>query len=80
MDTTINKYVSSYQYILEVSRDVLVWIKMVFYSKQTNPSLKINIDNKNDINEETGKKNYKCEILVYLHINIQVQLDVLNLF
>ena len=70
MDTAINKYVLSYEYMLEVSRDVLVWIKMVFYSKQTNPNLKINIDNKNEINEETGKGNCKSEIVtLYLHIH-----------
>ena len=46
---------TSYQYILEVSRDVLVWIKMEFYSRQTNPNLKINIDNENDINEVEDK-------------------------
>ena len=62
MDTTINKYVSSYQYILEVSRDVLVWIKMEFYSRQTNPNLKINIDNENDINEVEDKGKLKLQM------------------
>ena len=62
MDTTINKYVSSYQYILEVSRDVLVWIKMEFYSRQPNPNLKINIDNEKDINEVEDKGKLKLQM------------------